>query len=307
MSDEKLKTEEELMTEEPLSPEEEAEIDRLLKMTAEEDDAKVDYRAIHDAVIEKARGEGVAVFAAPKSKEGRGRIFRRVLAYAGAAAAVFVVGFFAVSVLKENFPFLSDLNKSFAPNEAVPRESDKHAYIGDSEATRAPLAAETETAADYPTVTELPSAPAPTAVVKSGVLETPLPTECFTENAKTGYLLVCPFTIDPVDSPELLPALPGDYTTEESDTELYVFAEGRRGGSEYYYKCYAIMNYYPSAALGVGVARMTVDDSGLIHVTWRVTEDCWLEIWLEGFTEAEATALLKTMPLCDLNAFTEAA
>ncbi|MCR5611516.1 MAG: hypothetical protein K6F68_06780 [Clostridiales bacterium] len=307
MSDEKLKIEEEIMTDEPLSEEEEAELDRLLKMTAEEDDAKVDYGAIHDAVIERARGEGIAIFPVSKA-EKRKKAVRRVLAGVGTAAAVFAIGFFALSVIKQNFPFLGSRVNHAAP-QADSGNDNKEAYASFAPATDAPVisfpAAHTHIP---PVVTEVPETPGPTAPTKGDVLKTPLPTEYFVENTKVGYLLVCPFTIDPVDSPELLPELPEYFETEVLDTELCACAYGEKDGKECYYKCFASKYLYPDAAIGVGVARMTVEeDEGLIHFTWRVTETCWLEVYFEGFTEAEAIALLKTLPLCDLNAFGEAA
>lgn len=308
MSDEKLKIEDEMMTDEPLSEEEEAEIDRLLNMTAEADDAKVDYAGIHDAVLEKARAEGIAVFPANRA-ESRKKTVRRVLAGVGTAAAVFAIGFFAVSVIRNSFPFLG----SSSPRDLYDAESQpgrKEAYVTAPAANLLPaettFAIRTEQAPEA-VETGVPFTPAPTSATKNRALETPLPTEYAARGTRIGYLLVCPFTVDPVDSPELLPELPDFMETEVHDTDLYAAAYGVKDGREYVYKCFESQYAYPDSSLGVGVARMTAEDTGLIRFTWRVTDDCWIEVFFEGFTEEEAVSLLKTLPLCDLTVFEEAA
>lgn len=306
MSDEKLKIEEETLTDEPLSSEEEAEIDRILKMASAEDDAKVDYKAIHDAVIEKARGEGIALF--PTQRTGkRKKTLWRVLTGVGAAAAVFVVGFFAISLIDRSFTSLGRSNSFDAPHE-VDNLGSKDAYVPTSAPSSEP-ASETgmPSSADPTVIIDIPATADPTFPAKGEVLTTPLPTDCLNNSAKVGYVLVCPFTTDPVDPSELLPELPGSYEAEFIGTELYASAEGVYNGSEYYYKCFVSRFYFSDASLGVGVARMTVEETGLIHFIWRVTEDCRLEVYFEGFTETEAIALLKTLPLCDRYAFGETA
>ena len=293
-----------------LSAAEEAELDRILRETAEADNREVDFDAIHDAILKNARRKGIYVFPANKSAKRpaagkKNGLARSLWTGAATAAAVFVIGFTVFAVLNgingnrsNNKTAYGDTNDSAvkqtlvtkAPEASAPEETIEPTVAPDVVMTLAPIT--------------------PTADAARITLETPLPTEYPMRGGIAGYTLLAPFTVNAEVPSELLPALlPEIREVTSSEDEFSVTAAGEDEGRDWCYKCRVISPDSDEAdtTLGVSVARYTTDFAGIIRYVWRVSEDSWLEITLIGFEREAADELLMSIPLCDCEAVAEAA
>ena len=279
-------------TEYELSPEEEAFIDRALRETADADTAEVDSEAIYDAIMKRARGEGISVFAKPAKKKSS---YKRVWTGFAAAAAVFVVGLAVIAVLKNGFGFVFD--KSAEPNsETDPRE---HTVAVNTDKPK------TDVMSTAPVMTLKPSqdvslfTPGPTENIAVIPSNSPIPTEYPTKGGGwVGYTILNAFSEDPANAEDLIPAsLPDFMLTKPSQTELSVMSYYKNEyGEEWSYTCAA--SEVSDVQLGVGAARFTVNSDGSLRFVWRVTETCWLDAGFTGFEFDEAWDILLTLPLC---------
>ena len=285
-----------------LSPEEEAELDSLLKETAELEDEIVDYDAIHDNILKKAREEGIAVFAKPRKKPA----WKRALIYVSSAAAVIAVGLAALAVLKNGFGFLKNSGNQVAFNG----ETAPHSDVAVS--TKAPDSGKDNTGSKQGSDPIVIDTNSPVLETESAAaLTTPLPTVYpMRDGSVVGFVLLKPFTVAPVDSSELVPAaLPSYMETSVADTELLAASLGKNEDGLLCYKCRvleddAVENDY---GIATGVARYVAAPEGDITFLWHAAENCWLEIHLTGFGLEEAEQLLLSLPLCDMTAFEDAA
>lgn len=280
-----------------LSPEESAEIDRIMRETAQLDDAEVDYDAILKGVKRRAKKEGIVIF--PSKREHgavRRGVLRAALAGAAVAAAVIAVGFGALSLAKQAFP--------------APRgDSSVDAYVSEpvgANDTKAPAptsavisteATETVNRSTAPAYTVVPETPEPDLTVDP--FFTPLPTETAMRGGLTGYVLLDSFDTIPDEIREILPAdLPPFMSSKGiEDPFLEAKAYGLAGDEEYLYVCRVMTRdevelLEGEAPLGVGVAKYTVSDTGELHYVWRITEDVYLDVEFSGFDRLTAEELL---------------
>ena len=303
--------EETMKNEYELSPAEEAELDRLLRETAEADNKEVDFDAIHDAVLKKAREKGIYVFPAKKAAKRpaakKSGLARSIWTGAAAAAAVFVIGFTLFAVL-------NGINGNSSNNKTAYGESNDSAVKhGDAVVTKAPETSVPEESFEpaFTPDTVMTLAPVtPTADAARITLETPLPTEYPMRGGVAGYTLLAPFTVNAEEPAELLPELlPEIRELTSSDEELTITAAGENEGRDWCYKCRVLSSDSEEAdtSLGVSVARYTTDFAGIIRYVWRVSEDSWLEITLIGFEREAIDEMLLSIPLCDCEAVAEAA
>lgn len=291
MYDDELKTEEmELDTE--LSPEEEAALDRFMRETAEKDSADIDFDGLHTRILEAAKKEGIVVF--PKrAKSSRDSFIRRMLPGAAAAAAVFVVGLAVLAILNR-------LPKSGTPNGQTayadtPTGGDKVVFTDAPRMTESMLL---PTNIAEPTALVIPTESFDIDNSTKAPEITALPTEYPVKGGTAGYTVLASFTQDPVSSLELLPDGYSDRfkkVVAEEDA-LSASATGEDEDGLVFYSC-RVTDVDDSIA--VGVARYTLNEAGLLRFVWRVTEDCCLDIIVEGFDRPAAEELLLTLALCD--------
>ena len=305
-----------------LSPEEEAAIDRILAETAAADDAEVDYAAILDGVRAKARAEGIAIFSPAAKKPVRKKlaVWAKVLSGIAAAAAVFVVSFFAVNSL---------LGTQKAPSSADQQahnifDSDKKggpSYSAEDSQTLSPHAVADDTINTFSPAARGSSAPAetqngvipsPTEDIAAVVTEAPdptpsfepidpvirtateIPTELPVKGGVEGYFLIEAPDGELSRSDELIPAgLPAFMERVIYDGMPRVYARGVEDGKVYAYSCMAVSDI--ESDLGVGAARYRASLSGEISYLWRIGESSYLLIDTEGFTREEGDELLRSI------------
>ncbi len=275
-----------------LSPEEEAFIDRALRETADAANRDVDFGAIHDSILKKARGEGISVFAKPAGKKSSAR---RVWTGVAAAAAVFVVGLAVIAVLKNGFGFVFDKQSPSVSGD----EPNEHTVAVSTDKPGRKGGVNTDLATALPTQSAAVITPKPTENVDVLPTSSPVPDEYPTRDGGwIGYTILNTFTTAPAGAEDLIPeALPDFMLTKASPTELsvksYYMSEY---GEEWIYTCTA--SELGDTRLGVGAARFTVDPDGSVRFVWRVTETCWLDASFKGFEFDEAWDILLTLPLC---------
>lgn len=290
MSEEKMEIEYEL------TPEEEALIDRALRDAANAENDKVDFDAIHDAILKKARDEGIVVFSKPRAQKAdrkKSSAWRLWTGFA-AAAAVFVVGLAVIAVLKNGFGFLFE-NESGSVSEDQPRE---HTAVVNTKAPHKGNDGPSAITTAKPTESIAVFTPRPTENAQAQPTNSPIPTEYPMKGGWVGYTILNTFTEDPVSAEDLVPeALPEFMLTKCSGTELYATSYYKSDDGEVWsYSCRA--SELGDTRLGVGAARFTVNSDGSLHFVWRVTETCWLDAEFSGFEFDDAWDILLTLPLC---------
>ena len=275
-----------------LTPEEEAAIDRALSETAKAETSEVDFDAIHDAILKKARAEGVVVFAKPKKKERTPGRAKRIIAAVSAAAAVFIVGFAAFAVLRNGFGYFENMQSASADDN--PKRGDA-VVSTDAPNKQGEIAAPTFFATELPVY---PTAQA-TEAIDVHPVGTPIPTEyAMKDGSLVGYIAINCFTVEPPDSVYLIPELMPEFVELTAfDASIAVSGFGKDFERTITYKCRVTAD--EDLSLGVGWARYKLGNEGEIELLWRVTEDCWLSVNVSGFKLEETVELLKSIPLCD--------
>lgn len=317
--------EDELLKE--LSPGESEAIDRIMMSAAQEADAEVDYEGMLRRIKKAAAEEGIAVFPGAKERRrraekagrersGRSRIVSSLLMGAGAAAAVFAVGFAVLSMLGRFAP------KAASPSaniDAPDKREVTNAPIEAAEKTESGLSLRSEPNAEATVCSLAPTAaPEPTAAPTQEAVVTKMPditsspdysavvpTIYPTKGGTAGIADLNSFVTDPAILEQLIPLLPEYMPAKTSPEESAVYAQGfdpesavTRG-----YTCRIID--CSDEELPIGFARFSDNGEGLIRYVWRVTELTCLDIELSGFDLTEAEELLATMPLLENEAAAE--
>lgn len=301
-----------------LTPEEEAAIDRILREHANAENDGIDYAAIHDAILRKAREEGISVFAKPakpaekggkagnnEKPERKAAWVRYALTGLAAAAAVFVIGFAMFTILRDAFGTEKRSGQTaYTPDDGRPADgvvssAEPAVRTEGIKGTSTPGIATFDPAVETHSTDTIPE-------------PTPIPTEYPVRGGVGGYVELASFTAEPADSTWLIPAeLPEYMPYVCSETELFVTAAGKseEGVSRYECRILRADDSLANASLGIGCASYQTNEfSGTVKYLWRVTEESWLSVEFAGFDREQAEEILLSLPLCDLTALeTEAA
>jgi hypothetical protein len=298
-----------------LSPGESEAIDRIMMSAACEEDAEVDYEGMLRRIKKAAAEEGIAVFPGAKARgrksgrKGMSDLVRTLLIGAGTAAAVFVMGIAALSVLgrfgvKSEAPSanVDELRseKAFMTEEG---SSGKNAHSQDDRSKPEPtFALVTMNPTSLPEYTAEPTQEftitAMPEITADPGFDDIIPTSFPTKGGTAGVADLDHFVTDPAILEQLIPQLPYYMSAKTAPEENAVYAKGVDPATQNdrSYTCRMIES--EDDELPIGYARFADDEHGLVRYIWRVTEQTYLDVEFSGFTREEAESLLVTMPLC---------
>ncbi|MCR5808884.1 MAG: hypothetical protein K6G56_04920 [Clostridiales bacterium] len=285
-----------------LSPEENARIDRLLSEVAEEDDAKVDYSAMLKAIKAKAAEEGILVFPKAAAKKKKRGALKRVFMGVSAAAAVFVLGFTALTAMNVIAPKAGFRNQdAYAPEDNKTVTESDHIQANRTacaDFTIDPnLVKETSAATEAPAETAYvrEATPVPAVPTDEPIIETAeptvIPTEFATKGGMSGYVAIPGFGEEPETADKLMPdEIPEFMEQKLDDIERKASAFGSDVEGEHIFECRVEEN--PDPGIPVGVAVYTDGYDGKLSYLWRITDELCLRVEFVGFDRKEAEDLL---------------
>lgn len=262
----------------------EAAIDALLSRISAEEDAGVDYDEIYCGIEAKAKSEGLCVFPKKSVKNKSEKTIKRIAQAALVIACACVVGLGVTSLA---------LSVRGAGN------SDEHLAYGDDPSPSANAVNPSELIKVEPTsapnndkfVTTSPDISSSVMVdLTPDPYGTPIPTKMAGMEERISLFTLNKITV----SSELIPGgLPDYMYTRYPSRDLRISSMGfDPAGNSIYYDC--TVTPYSPYELGEGEVIIVTLKDGSLCAYWRINEDQFLYICMDGFTFDDAVSLLKS-------------